>query len=84
MGKPGQRRSTAKTGFYAWPGKKPKPWLGKTLPAHWIIGSDQVPAWQMGEILDKPGTHSNAVSQLIAAAGKQVSFIPALFIRDSS
>jgi MAF protein len=58
--------------------------LAERYPHHWIIGSDQVACLANGELLDKPGTHSNAVSQLIRSSGQQVSFYTSLYLLDSS
>ncbi|WP_018403357.1 Maf family protein [Marinobacter gelidimuriae] len=37
-----------------------------------------------GELLDKPGTHSNAVSQLTRSSGQQVYFYTSLYLLNSS
>ena len=58
--------------------------LAEQYPQHWIIGSDQVACLANGELLDKPGTHSNAVSQLTRSSGQQVSFYTSLYLLDSS
>jgi MAF protein len=58
--------------------------LAEQYPHHWIIGSDQVACLANGELLDKPGTHSNAVSQLTRSSGQQVSFYTGLYLLDSS
>jgi 7-methyl-GTP pyrophosphatase len=42
-----------------------------------IIGSDQVAVLD-GQVLGKPGNHENAVQQLQAAGGRQVSFLTGL------
>jgi MAF protein len=47
-----------------------------------IIGSDQVAVLE-GEILGKPGNHSNAVQQLRAASGKTVQFLTGLALFNS-
>jgi septum formation protein len=39
----------------------------------WVIGSDQVASLD-GDIMQKPGTHENAVAQLVASSGKRVDF----------
>jgi septum formation protein len=48
-----------------------------------IIGSDQV-ACVDGEVLGKPGNRANAVAQLIAAAGKTVTFYTGLCLHNSA
>jgi MAF protein len=58
--------------------------LTERYPHHWIIGSDQVACLANGELLDKPGTHSIAVNQLIRSSGQQVSFYTSLYLLDSS
>lgn len=47
-----------------------------------IIGSDQV-AILDGVILGKPGTHDNAVQQLMNASGKKVEFVTGLALLNS-
>jgi septum formation protein len=48
-----------------------------------IIGSDQCAV--LGDtILGKPGNHENAVKQLTASSGKQVSFLTGLCLYDAS
>lgn len=47
-----------------------------------IIGSDQVAVLE-GEILGKPGNHTNAVQQLQAASGKTVQFLTGLALFNS-
>ena len=47
-----------------------------------IIGSDQVASCE-GALLDKPGTHENAVRQLTAMSGKTASFDTAVVVMDS-
>lgn len=46
-----------------------------------IIGADQV-AVLNDEVLGKPGTHQNAVAQLLAASGRTVHFLTAVCILD--
>jgi len=58
--------------------------LAEQYPQHWIIGSDQVVCLANGELLGKPGTHSNAVNQLTRSSGQQVTFYTSLFLLDSS
>ena len=58
--------------------------LAEQYPQHWIIGSDQVACLANGEFLDKPGTHSNAVSQLTRSSGQQVYFYTSLYLLNSS
>ena len=48
-----------------------------------IIGSDQC-AWLNGQILGKPGSHDNAVSQLQQARGNEVVFYTGLCVMQSS
>ncbi len=48
-----------------------------------IIGSDQVAVLD-GKILGKPGDHANAVKQLRAASGKQVTFLTGLCLCNSA
>lgn len=47
-----------------------------------IIGSDQVAACN-GEILGKPGTHENAVRQLLLLSGREAEFHTALCVHDA-
>ena len=47
-----------------------------------IIGSDQVASCD-GALLDKPGTHDNAVRQLTAMSGKTASFDTAVVVLDT-
>jgi septum formation protein len=47
-----------------------------------IIGSDQVASCE-GALLDKPGTHENAVRQLTAMSGKTASFDTAVVVMDT-
>ncbi len=47
-----------------------------------VIGSDQVASCE-GVLLDKPGTHDNAVRQLTAMSGKTASFDTAVVVLDT-
>jgi len=47
-----------------------------------IIGSDQVASCD-GALLDKPGTHDNAVRQLTAMSGRTASFDTAVVVLDT-
>lgn len=58
--------------------------LAEQYPHHWIIGSDQVACLANGELLNKPETHSNAVSQLTRSSGQQVFFYTSLYLLDSA
>lgn len=51
--------------------------VAATRPDALVIGSDQVAVLD-GKILGKPGDHANAVKQLRAASGKQVTFMTGL------
>lgn len=51
--------------------------LKSQYPKHLIIGSDQAAVLDE-QILGKPGTHSQAFTQLKAASGKKLSFLTAL------
>lgn len=57
--------------------------VGRSHPAHWVIGSDQVAAFD-GEILGKPGGREWAVAQLQRQSGKVVSFYTGLCLLDSA
>ena len=46
-----------------------------------VIGADQLAVLD-GDVLGKPGDHQNAVEQLLAASGKQVTFLTAVCILD--
>ena len=46
-----------------------------------IIGADQVAVLD-GQILGKPGDHQKAVEQLLAASGKQMTFLTAVCVLD--
>jgi len=52
------------------------------FPKALIIGSDQVASCD-GAILDKPGTHANAVRQLTALSGRSARFDTALALFDA-
>lgn len=57
--------------------------VANTHPAHLIIGSDQVAA--MGNtIITKPGSHSNAVTQLQQCSGKEITFYTGLALLNSN
>ena len=47
-----------------------------------VIGSDQVASCD-GALLDKPGTHDNAVRQLTAMSGRTASFDTAVVLMDT-
>lgn len=47
--------------------------VGQSHPEAWVIGSDQV-AVSGGQVLGKPGTRENAIAQLTAMCGHEVSF----------
>ena len=49
-------------------------------PGAWVIGSDQVASLD-GAIMGKPGSHENAVAQLRASSGREVSFDTAVALR---
>src|SRR5258705_3235170 len=55
--------------------------LARTFPDALIIGADQV-ASSEGRILDKPGTHENALRQLRALSGKGAQFDTAVTLLD--
>lgn len=57
--------------------------IAATHPDALIIGSDQVAVLDDG-ILGKPGDHANAVRQLSAASGKQVTFMTGLCLFNSA
>lgn len=46
-----------------------------------VIGADQIAVLD-GKVLGKPGGHSHAVEQLLAASGKSVTFLTAVCILD--
>lgn len=46
-----------------------------------IIGADQLAVLD-GKVLGKPGTHAKAIEQLMAAAGKNLTFLTAVCILD--
>lgn len=56
--------------------------IAKTNPNSLIIGSDQV-ATLDGEQIGKPGTHENALKQLIHMRGRRVTFHTALCLLDN-
>ncbi len=55
--------------------------LSSTNPDALIIGADQLAVLD-GQVLGKPGDHEKAVEQLLAASGKQVSFMTAVCLLD--
>ena len=57
--------------------------VAATRPDALVIGSDQVAVLD-GKILGKPGDHANAVKQLRAASGKQVTFLTGLCLFNSA
>ncbi len=57
--------------------------VATAYPAHLIIGSDQVAVLD-GNVLGKPGDHTNAVAQLRAASGKRVTFLTGLCLYNSA
>ncbi len=56
--------------------------LAGSHPGHLIIGSDQVAALD-GQIIGKPHTFEKAREQLLAASGRQVSFLTGLALLNS-
>ena len=56
--------------------------LIEKFPEHLIIGSDQV-AMLNGTQLNKPGNRENAIAQLKAASGNQVSFYTGVCVANS-
>lgn len=57
--------------------------LAEQYPNHWIIGSDQVASLPNGTLLNKPGTHEQAVEQLRWSSGHSVFFLTGLCLLDS-
>ena len=57
--------------------------VAEQFPNALIIGSDQV-AINGDEILGKPGTHEKAIEQLMACAGKKVTFLTGLALHNSA
>lgn len=57
--------------------------LAEQYPEHWIIGSDQVACLPDGTLLNKPGTHGQAVQQLSRSSGHTVLFLTGLTLLDS-
>ena len=57
--------------------------VAERYPDALIIGSDQVAVLE-GQVLGKPGDHANAVRQLSAASGKQVTFLTGLCLFNSA
>jgi MAF protein len=56
--------------------------LANSHPDHLIIGSDQV-AVLNGKIIGKPGTHTQAKAQLLAASGHSLSFLTGVALLNS-
>jgi MAF protein len=56
--------------------------MAKAFPDAVIIGSDQT-AEVDGTLLNKPGTHANAVAQLASCSGRVVSFYTGLCVLDA-
>ncbi|MEW6038072.1 MAG: nucleoside triphosphate pyrophosphatase [Pseudomonadota bacterium] len=56
--------------------------LAPAYPGHLIIGSDQV-AVLGNSRLGKPGSHENAVAQLLRASGSTVTFLTGLCVYDA-
>jgi septum formation protein len=56
--------------------------VARSTPAALIIGSDQAAVLD-GDIIGKPGDHSQAVAQLQRASGRTVSFYTGLCLLDS-
>lgn len=56
--------------------------VGKSFPGALIIGSDQT-AEVNGTLLNKPGTHANAVAQLSLCSGHTVTFHTGLCVYDA-
>lgn len=57
--------------------------VAATLPEGLVIGSDQC-ALRGDEILGKPGDAETAVEQLLAASGKEVTFLTSLCVADAA
>lgn len=47
--------------------------VAASRPGRWVLGSDQVPAFE-GRVFGKPGDRASAIEQLLACSGKSVSF----------
>ena len=56
--------------------------VGRRSPDALVIGSDQAASCE-GLLLDKPGTHHNAVRQLTAMSGKTANFDTAVVVMDT-
>ncbi len=56
--------------------------VASRFPHALIVGADQVASCE-GAILDKPGTHANAVRQLTAMSGRSARFDTALALLDA-
>ena len=57
--------------------------VAATVQEGLVIGSDQC-ALRDGEILGKPGDEETAVEQLMAASGKEVSFLTSICVADAA
>lgn len=57
--------------------------IGATFPDRLIIGSDQV-AVNDGAVVGKPGTKVAAIKQLMAASGREVTFLTGISVLDST
>lgn len=57
--------------------------LAPQFPDHWIIGSDQVACLPDGTLLNKPGSHAQAVQQLLQSSGNRVIFLTGLCLLDA-
>jgi septum formation protein len=51
--------------------------VAATRPDRWVLGSDQVPAFE-DRVFDKPGTREAALAQLLGCSGKSVVFYTAV------
>jgi septum formation protein len=52
-------------------------------PDRWVLGSDQVPAFE-DRVFDKPGGRTTAIGQLLACSGKSVVFYTAVALAGGS
>ena len=57
--------------------------LADRFPHHWIIGSDQVACLPDGTLLNKPGNHDRAMTQLRRSSGQPVRFHTGLALLDA-
>lgn len=57
--------------------------LAPHYPGHWIIASDQVACLPNGTLLNKPGTHEEAIRQLGQSSGHAVLFMTGLTLLDA-